>query len=124
MHADLGYEFIGGPITRGQGSPLQVARTQPGCRRRCLEEATLGRTADPGPRSCWRQCQMALCAVAEELQGRAEGALALASGKRGLPGPRTYAQTASPAQKQQQDTRVWLGNKPAGHRGRIAVAIP
>ena len=73
----------------------------------CLEELTLGRTA----------CQMALCAVAEEYKAeREEGAGVVASESVGS-WSRTYAQTASPAQKRRDAAWMWLGTTGLLYRG-------
>ena len=65
----------------------------------CLEELTLGRTAADLAPELLERCQMALCAVAEEYKAeREEGAGVVASESVGS-WSRTYAQTASPAQK-------------------------
>lgn len=76
----------------------------------CLEELTLGRTAADLAPELLERCQMALCAVAEEYKAeREEGAGVVASESVGS-WSRTYAQTASPAQKRRDAAWMWLGN--------------
>ena len=85
----------------------------------CLEELTLGRTAADLAPELLERCQMALCAVAEEYKAeREEGAGVVASESVGS-WSRTYAQTASPAQKRRDAAWMWLG--PAVPGRRIAV---
>lgn len=63
------------------------------------------------------RCQMALCAVAEEYKAeREEGAGVVASESVGS-WSRTYAQTASPAQKRRDAAWMWLGNTGLLYRG-------
>lgn len=88
----------------------------------CLEELTLGRTAADLAPELLERCQMALCAVAEEYKAeREEGAGVVASESVGS-WSRTYAQTASPAQKR-RDARVDVAGeyRPAVPGRRIAV---
>ena len=83
----------------------------------CLEELTLGRTAADLAPELLERCQMALCAVAEEYKAeREEGAGVVASESVGS-WSRTYAQTASPAQKRRDAAWMWLGNTGLLYRG-------
>ena len=83
----------------------------------CLEELTLGRTAADLDSELLERCQMALCAVAEEYKAeREEGAGVVASESVGS-WSRTYAQTASPAQKRRDAAWMWLGNTGLLYRG-------
>ena len=84
----------------------------------CLEELTLGRTAADLDSELLERCQMALCAVAEEYKAeREEGAGVVASESVGS-WSRTYAQTASPAQKRRDAAGEY---RPAVPGRRIAV---
>ena len=83
----------------------------------CREELTLGRTAADLAPELLERCQMALCAVAEEYKAeREEGAGVVASESVGS-WSRTYAQTASPAQKRRDAAWMWLGNTGLLYRG-------
>ena len=108
--------FIGGPIT-GTRSPLRSGPVLSRDAAACLEELTLGRTAADLAPELLERCQMALCAVAEEYKAeREEGAGVVASESVGS-WSRTYAQTASPAQKRRDAAWMWLGNTGLLYRG-------